>query len=117
MKCRFDPSRRHLLRAGASGAAIATFASSSRMGLGIAMAQQANPLSFQLLFFMRSMQYGGYFAAVERGSFKEVWDRADFCHGRTQSIRSPTWQADSRSSATGQSAPSLLRKTEAFPSR
>jgi hypothetical protein len=51
MEFKVDPTRRRVLKAGASAAVLTTFASSSWMGLGglgVALAQQAKPLSFQL---------------------------------------------------------------------
>ena len=60
-----DPTRRRVLKAGASAAVVTTLASSSWMGLGAALAQQPKPLSFQLSW-IKSIQYGGFFAGVVR---------------------------------------------------
>src|SRR3984957_1580103 len=63
-------TRRRALKAGASAAMVTTLASSSWTGLGTALAQQAKPLSFQLSW-IKSIQYGGFFAGVGQGSFKK----------------------------------------------
>jgi len=63
MEFNVDPTRRRVLKAGASAAVVTTLASSSWMGLGTALAQQAKPLSFQLSW-IKSIQYGGFFAGV-----------------------------------------------------
>jgi ABC-type nitrate/sulfonate/bicarbonate transport system substrate-binding protein len=80
MELAFDPTRRRLLKAGASAAAAATFVSSSWMGLGAAFAQQAKPLSFQLSW-IKSIQYGGFFAGVEQGSFTKFGVDPTFVSG------------------------------------
>ena len=77
MSHQFDPSRRRLLKAGASGAALAAL--SSLPGIGIAYAQ-AKPLSFQLSW-IKSIQYGGYFAGIENGSFKKYGVEPTFVSG------------------------------------
>ena len=77
MSHEFDPSRRRLLKAGASGAALAAL--SSLPGIGIAHAQ-AKPLSFQLSW-IKSIQYGGYFAGIENGSFKKYGIEPTFVSG------------------------------------
>jgi ABC-type nitrate/sulfonate/bicarbonate transport system substrate-binding protein len=80
MKFTFNPTRRRLLKAGASAAAVTSFASSSLMGLGAAFAQQAKPVSFQLSW-IKSIQYGGFFAGVEQGSFKKFGIEPTFVSG------------------------------------
>jgi ABC-type nitrate/sulfonate/bicarbonate transport system substrate-binding protein len=77
MSHQFDPSRRRLLKAGASGAALAAL--SSLPGIGIAYAQ-AKPLSFQLSW-IKSIQYGGYFAGIENGNFKKYGVEPTFVSG------------------------------------
>jgi ABC-type nitrate/sulfonate/bicarbonate transport system substrate-binding protein len=78
MEFAFDPTRRRLLKAGA--AAVTTVASSSWLGLGAAFAQQAKPLSFQLSW-IKSIQYGGYFAGLEQGSFAKFGVDPTFVSG------------------------------------
>ena len=77
MSHEFDPSRRRLLKTGASGAALAAL--SSLPGIGIAYAQ-AKPLSFQLSW-IKSIQYGGYFAGIENGNYKKFGIEAAFNSG------------------------------------
>jgi ABC-type nitrate/sulfonate/bicarbonate transport system substrate-binding protein len=69
-----------VLKAGASAAVVTTLASSSWMGLGAALAQQAKPLSFQLSW-IKSIQYGGFFAGIEQGSFKKFGIDPTFISG------------------------------------
>ena len=76
MRLTFDPTRRRLLKAGASVAAVTAFASGSRTGF----AQQAQPLSFQLSW-IKSIQYGGFFAGVENGTFKKFGVEPTFVSG------------------------------------
>jgi ABC-type nitrate/sulfonate/bicarbonate transport system substrate-binding protein len=64
----FDQTRRNLL-AGAGTFTIAGALSGTRW-FGVAQAQGATPLSFQLSW-LKSIQYGGYFAAVENGIYKK----------------------------------------------
>jgi ABC-type nitrate/sulfonate/bicarbonate transport system substrate-binding protein len=70
MKFILGPTRRHLLKTGASVAAVAAFGPASWIGTGPALAQQAKAISFQFSW-IKSMQYGGYFAGVDQGSFKK----------------------------------------------
>jgi ABC-type nitrate/sulfonate/bicarbonate transport system substrate-binding protein len=78
MEFNVDPTRRRVLKA---GAAMATaLASSSWMSLGAAFAQQAKPLSFQLSW-IKSIQYGGFFAGIEQGSFKKFGIEPNFVSG------------------------------------
>jgi ABC-type nitrate/sulfonate/bicarbonate transport system substrate-binding protein len=79
MEFAFDPTRRRVLKGGVSAAAIATFAS-PMIGLGAAFAQQAQPLSFQLSW-IKSIQYGGFFAGVELGSFTKFGVDPTFVSG------------------------------------
>jgi ABC-type nitrate/sulfonate/bicarbonate transport system substrate-binding protein len=80
MEFNVDPTRRRVLKAGASAAVVTTLASSSWMGLGAAFAQQAKPLSFQLSW-IKSIQYGGFFAGIEQGSFKKFGIEPTFVSG------------------------------------
>jgi ABC-type nitrate/sulfonate/bicarbonate transport system substrate-binding protein len=76
----FSPTRRRLLKTGASAAAATSFASSSWMGLGAAFAQQAKPVSFQLSW-IKSIQYGGFFVSVDQGSYKKFGVEPTFVSG------------------------------------
>lgn len=81
MSVDFDPTRRRLLKSGITGAAAATtLGSMSMLGIGPALAQQARPLSFQLSW-IKSIQYGGFFAGVEQGSFKKFGVEPTFVSG------------------------------------
>src|SRR6266849_7821057 len=80
MEFNVDPTRRRVLKAGASAAVVTTLASSSWTGLGAAFAQQAKPLSFQLSW-IKSIQYGGFFAGIEQGSFKKFGIEPTFVSG------------------------------------
>jgi ABC-type nitrate/sulfonate/bicarbonate transport system substrate-binding protein len=80
MESDFNPTRRRLLKAGVSAAAVTTFASSPWIGLGSAFAQQAKPLSFQLSW-IKSIQYGGFFAGIEQGSFRKFGVDPTFVSG------------------------------------
>jgi NitT/TauT family transport system substrate-binding protein len=71
-------SRRHLLTAGASVAAATTLG--QLPGLGVAFGQAAKPLSFQLSW-IKSIQYGGFFAGVENGNFKKFGVEPTFVSG------------------------------------
>jgi len=75
-----DPNRRRVLKAGASAAVVTTLASCPWMGLEAALAQQARPLSFQLSW-IKSIQYGGFFAGIEQGSFKKFGIEPTFVSG------------------------------------
>jgi ABC-type nitrate/sulfonate/bicarbonate transport system substrate-binding protein len=76
----FSPTRRRLLKTGASAAAVTSFSSSSWMGLGAAFAQQAKPVSFQLSW-IKSIQYGGFFVSVDQGSYKKFGVEPTFVSG------------------------------------
>jgi ABC-type nitrate/sulfonate/bicarbonate transport system substrate-binding protein len=71
-------SRRHLLTAGASAAAATTLG--QLPGLGVAFGQATKPISFQLSW-IKSIQYGGFFAGVENGSFKKFGVEPTFVSG------------------------------------
>jgi len=71
-------SRRHLLEAGLSAAAATTLAPLS--GSDTAFGQAAKPLSFQLSW-IKSIQYGGFFAGVENGTFKKFGIEPTFVSG------------------------------------
>lgn len=68
MGVELDLSRRNLLTAG--GALAMTQLVPGLYQVGAARAQGTTPLSFQLSW-LKSIQYGGYFAGVERGFFKK----------------------------------------------
>lgn len=77
----FNPSRRRLLKLGASAAAAAgTIGSVSSLTLDRAFAQAAKPLSFQLSW-IKSIQYGGFFAGIDQGSFKKFGVDPTFVSG------------------------------------
>jgi ABC-type nitrate/sulfonate/bicarbonate transport system substrate-binding protein len=73
MKFRHDPTRRRLLKAGAASIISAPW-------IGRALAEDAKPLSFQLSW-IKSIQYGGYFAGIEQGSFKKYGINPTFVSG------------------------------------
>src|ERR1700752_1699756 len=78
MTSNFKLSRRALLTAGASPAAATTLG--QWPGLGVAFGQAATPLSFQLSW-IKSIQYGGFFAGVENGWFKKFGIEPTFVSG------------------------------------
>src|SRR5712692_3362900 len=80
MALKFDPTRRRLLKTGASLAATGAVASVAWTGRDVAFAQQAQPLSFQLSW-IKSIQYGGFFAGVENGAFKKFGVEPTFVSG------------------------------------
>lgn len=81
MSTMFDPSRRRALQIGASAAAaLGTSAVFPSVLMGPAFAQQAKPLSFQLSW-IKSIQYGGFFAGVDQGFFKKNGIEATFVSG------------------------------------
>lgn len=74
----FRLSRRSILRSGASAIA---FAGALPLGSrGHALAATLEPLSFQLSW-VKSMQYGGYFAGIDQGIFKKNGIEASFNSG------------------------------------
>ena len=80
MERKFDRSRRRLLKTGASLAAVAAFAPHDLFGSDMALAADGKPLSFQLSW-IKSAQYGGYFAGLENGSFTKRSIEATFVSG------------------------------------
>jgi NitT/TauT family transport system substrate-binding protein len=67
----FDPTRRRFLQAGgATLAATGVLLADRWCDGGAAIAQAAKPVSFQLSW-IKSIQYGGYFAGVENNTFKK----------------------------------------------
>ncbi len=71
MSSKFNPTRRLLLQGGASVAAFGAMTAGAPLaGLGDAFAQAATPLPFQLSW-IKSIQYGGYFAGIENGFYKK----------------------------------------------
>jgi ABC-type nitrate/sulfonate/bicarbonate transport system substrate-binding protein len=68
MNRKLDGNRRRFLKIGASVAAASALG--SRHWLGTAFAMDSKPLSFQLSW-IKSIQYGGYFAGLENGSFSK----------------------------------------------
>ncbi|MGA7327077.1 MAG: ABC transporter substrate-binding protein [Rhodomicrobium sp.] len=78
MSLRFNHDRRRFLKAGASLGAAATLGSTAWPGS--AFAAGVTPLSFQLSW-IKSIQYGGYFAGIENGDFKKLGLDATFVSG------------------------------------
>lgn len=74
----YDPTRRRLLKTGAAAAA-AGIVSAPWLGLGRALAQD-KPLAFQLSW-IKSIQYGGFFAGIDQGSFKKFGVDPTFVSG------------------------------------
>lgn len=71
MDSSFHPTRRRFLQTGGSAlAAAAALSAGQGFDLGTAVAQGAKPLSFQLSW-IKSIQYGGYFAGIENNTFKK----------------------------------------------
>ena len=80
MEKNFDRNRRQILKAGASLAAAATFGTDALFASSSAVAMDAKKLSFQLSW-IKSIQYGGYFAGIENGNFKKHGVDAAFVSG------------------------------------
>jgi ABC-type nitrate/sulfonate/bicarbonate transport system substrate-binding protein len=78
MASKLKLSRRRLLTVGASAAAATTLG--QLPGLGTAFGQAAKPLSFQLSW-IKSIQYGGFFAGVENGTYKKFGIEPTFASG------------------------------------
>jgi ABC-type nitrate/sulfonate/bicarbonate transport system substrate-binding protein len=64
MTFNFTPTRRQLLKSSAAAAAAAV----TTLPAGAALANAGKPVSFQLSW-IKSIQYGGYFGAVDQGSY------------------------------------------------
>ncbi len=64
MTFNFTPTRRQLLKSSAAAAAAAV----TSLPPGAAFADTGKPVSFQLSW-IKSIQYGGYFGAVDQGSY------------------------------------------------
>ncbi len=77
MTFKHNPTRRRLLKTGASAAA--GFVAAPWIGLGNALAQD-KPLSFQLSW-VKSIQYGGFFGGIEKGTFKKFGIDPTFVSG------------------------------------
>jgi ABC-type nitrate/sulfonate/bicarbonate transport system substrate-binding protein len=76
-----DLTRRRLLKLGASAAVTAgAIGTVSALSPQRAFAQAAKPLSFQLSW-IKSIQYGGFFAGVDQGSFKKFGVEPTFVSG------------------------------------
>lgn len=80
MDRKFDRNRRSLLKGGASLAAAAAFGTNALFASRPAAAADAKKLSFQLSW-IKSIQYGGYFAGIENGNFKKHGVDATFVSG------------------------------------
>jgi ABC-type nitrate/sulfonate/bicarbonate transport system substrate-binding protein len=71
MDSSFGPTRRRFLKAGGSAlAATGVLSASGWLDIEAALAQGTKPLSFQLSW-IKSIQYGGYFAGIENNTFKK----------------------------------------------
>lgn len=68
MKAKFNPGRRNALAIG--GAVALTGMMPSLRFLSEAQAQATSPLSFQLSW-LKSIQYGGFFAGIDNGTYKK----------------------------------------------
>lgn len=75
----FNRNRREFLKLGASVAAAATLGGETMLAAP-AIAADAKPLSFQLSW-IKSIQYGGYFAGLENGDFKKFGVNPTFVSG------------------------------------
>lgn len=75
----FNRNRREFLKLGASVAAAATLGGEAMLAAP-AIAADAKPLSFQLSW-IKSIQYGGYFAGLENGDFKKFGVNPTFVSG------------------------------------
>ena len=107
----FALDRRRALKLGLS--ATVSFGTSRMFGAtSSAVAQEVKPLSFQLSW-IKSIQYGGFFAGVDQGFFKKFNVDATFVSGgpnvdRTSS--SPSCLLCMRASSCASSANSSIRE-------
>jgi ABC-type nitrate/sulfonate/bicarbonate transport system substrate-binding protein len=80
MGASFHSNRRRFLQASASVAAATTLCGKVGFGLRSAFAADAKPLSFQLSW-IKSIQYGGYFAGIENKDFAKYGVDPTFVSG------------------------------------
>jgi ABC-type nitrate/sulfonate/bicarbonate transport system substrate-binding protein len=76
----FDRNRRQFLKLGATAAASAAVGGHTLLSAPAVLAAEAKPLSFQLSW-IKSIQYGGYFAGIENGDFKKLGVEPTFVSG------------------------------------
>jgi ABC-type nitrate/sulfonate/bicarbonate transport system substrate-binding protein len=76
----FDRNRRQFLKLGATAAASAAVGGHTLLSAPAVLAADAKALSFQLSW-IKSIQYGGYFAGIENGSFKKFGIQPTFVSG------------------------------------
>jgi ABC-type nitrate/sulfonate/bicarbonate transport system substrate-binding protein len=72
--------RRRFLKLGATAATSAAVGGQTLLSAPPALAADAKPISFQLSW-IKSIQYGGYFAAIENGSFAKFGVEPTFVSG------------------------------------
>jgi ABC-type nitrate/sulfonate/bicarbonate transport system substrate-binding protein len=75
-----DSNRRQFLKLGATAAASAAVGGPALLSAPAVFAADAKPLSFQLSW-IKSIQYGGYFAGIENGSFGKFGVEPTFVSG------------------------------------
>jgi ABC-type nitrate/sulfonate/bicarbonate transport system substrate-binding protein len=80
MSRKFDRNRRQFLQLGATAAASAAVGGPALLSSPAVLAADTKPLSFQLSW-IKSIQYGGYFAGIENGSFKKFGIEPTFVSG------------------------------------
>src|SRR6266567_4991507 len=78
MDPRFDPRRRIFLKT--SAAALGAVSAGRWLGPQPAFALDATPLAFQLSW-IKSIQYGGYFAGIDNGIFRKYGVEPTFNSG------------------------------------
>ncbi|MCK9914371.1 ABC transporter substrate-binding protein [Microbacteriaceae bacterium K1510] len=76
----FDFSRRQFMKVGATAAASAAVGGPALLSAPAVLAADAKPLSFQLSW-IKSIQYGGFFAGLENGDFTKFGIDATFVSG------------------------------------
>jgi NitT/TauT family transport system substrate-binding protein len=76
----FDRNRRQFLKLGATAAASAAVGGPALLSAPAVLAADAKPVSFQLSW-IKSIQYGGYFAGIENGSFGKFGVEPTFVSG------------------------------------
>ena len=109
-----DSNRRQFLKLGATAAASAAVGAPALLSAPAVLAADAKPLSFQLSW-IKSIQYGGYFAGIENGSFGNSASSRPSYPAALTSIPSAMLRAASRSSATAQLAPLLIAREKGIP--
>jgi ABC-type nitrate/sulfonate/bicarbonate transport system substrate-binding protein len=80
MNRKFDRNRRQFLKLGATATASAAVGGHTLLFAPAVLAADEKPLSFQLSW-IKSIQYGGYFAGIDNGSFKKFGIAPTFVSG------------------------------------